>query len=61
MADDTKIRGTVKIASDDHTARVAYQMALDLWNASNGNLPTVDDDDFLKLVARCARALNGVG
>jgi hypothetical protein len=57
MADSRRIDGTVKAQPD--VAQVAYQMALDLWQNSGKPLPTIADDEFVRLVSSCAKALQG--
>jgi hypothetical protein len=50
----------VKLNSGDDKARVAYQMALGMWNQTHGgNDPKIDDQiEFLDLVQNCARAIS---
>jgi len=46
------------MASEDSKASVAYDMARQIWLNSNDDSPNLDTkDQFLDLVAECARAL----
>lgn len=47
------------VTSSDGRARVAYEMALGMWHASNNhNHPKIEDQDaFLALVEKCTNAL----
>ncbi len=46
------------ITSSDGRHRVAYEMALNLWNQSKNGPPNLDDrKEFLELVSKCTEAL----
>lgn len=59
MSDERSISGSVKVENKDSVARVAYEMAHDMWVLQNDAAPKVDDVKFIYLVATCARALGG--
>lgn len=47
-----------QVISADGRARVAYEMARDMWIASKQSMPKLEDEgEFLKLVANCTHAL----
>lgn len=48
---------TLKI--EEGVAATAYAMAKDLWVSKHRDNPTMDDEDFIKLVSSCVGALKG--
>ncbi len=48
-----------KIRVVEQVAQTAYEMARELWLLKHDRPPTMDDEDFLKLVSTSARALKG--
>lgn len=45
----------------ENVAATAYTMAKDLWFEKHQKNPSMDDEDFLKLVNSCAKSLKGNG